>query len=198
MTDKVNFSLKTGELSLLSHVIPILHVRLAIDPNDAASKDDKFKLYSDDGSYEKTMTVKDDKVDGDNFVDLVFENVKVSKKYTLEVDPGAEGSPYKLFENVSYTELIDYYSLPEPEDELEEEDEDEESKGEGMSESEWNDDGASGEFGGDADEETVETGDIGEKDEDEESEEDGGIDNPEYISTEDQSSDEVADDTDDW
>ena len=196
MTDKVNFSIKTGTPSLISHVIPILHVRLAIDPNEAASKDDKFKLYSDDGTYKKTMTVKDDKVDGDNFVDLVFENLKVSKKYTLEVDPGAEGSPYKLFENVPYAELIDYYSLPDPEDELEEEEEDEEPKGEGMPESEWNDDGGSGEFGGDADEESVETGDFG--DEDEESEEDDGIDNPEYISTEDQPSDEVEDDTDDW
>jgi hypothetical protein len=198
MADKVNFSIKTGKRSILAHILPILHIRLAIDPSEASSKDDKFKLYSDDGTFEKIMTVKDDKVDGDAFVDLVFENLKVSKKYTLEVDPGAEGEPYKLFENIPYTELIDYYSLPDPEDELEEEEEEEDPKGEGMPDSEWNDDGGSGEFGGDADDDATEIGDSGDEEDDDDSEEDDGIDNPESVKTEEGSSDEEQEDSDDW
>ena len=195
MAEKVNFSIKTGELSPLSHIIPILHVRLAIDPNEASSKDDKFKLSSDDGTYEKTLTVKDDKVEGDNFVDLVFENLKISKKYTLEVNPGAEGTPYKLFEDIPYTELIDYYSLPEPEDELEEEAGDEEYSGEAMQDSEWEDDGDSVEFGGDAD-------DIDEQedspDDEEELPNDDGINDPENVSTEYDYAEEEEEDKGGW
>ena len=43
-----------------------LYVRLVIDPNDAATQDDKFQLSSTDGgSYQQTKTVRDDLVKGD-------------------------------------------------------------------------------------------------------------------------------------
>lgn len=196
MTDKVKFSVKTGKQAVLAHILPILHIRLGIDPNEASSKDDKFKLTSDDGTFQKTMTIKDDKVDGDVFIDLVFENLKVSKKYTLEVDPGAEGSPYKLFENIPYSELIEYYSMPEEEDELEEEEDEEDEKGEAMPDSEWDDDGGSGEFGGDADDEAEEIGESSEEVED--SDEDDGIEDPENVRTGDGPASDEDDDIDDW
>jgi len=144
---KVTFDIKTGEVSRLVHYTPILHVRIPIDPKLAESKDDKFKLTSGDGKYEKVLTVKDDKVDGDDFIDLVYDGLKVSQKYTLEVDPGAEGSPYKLFEDVPYQELVDYYSILEEGDELEESEEEEEDSGD---DPDWEDeeDGSS-EYGGD-------------------------------------------------
>ena len=150
----VSFSFKTGEMSKLVHASPILHVRLGIDPVRAESKDDKFRLYSADGKYDKVMTIKDDKVDGDGFVDLVYENLKVSQKYTLEIDPGAQGEKYNLFEEVPYRELIDFYSELEPGDGLEEiEDEEEEEESEEGSEPDWEDEeDGGGEYGGDADE----------------------------------------------
>lgn len=113
------FGGKSGENVILTHEIPAVAIRLAIDPASAASRDDTFTLSSSDGKYKKTLTVKDDKVDGDEFVDIVFDNLKTSQQYTLEVNPGAQGQPYKVFENLSYQELMEYYSMLEEDDGLE-------------------------------------------------------------------------------
>lgn len=145
------FGLKTGEPTSLTHVIPILHVRIPIDPNDAASKDDKFKLTSTDGQYEKILTVKDDKVDGDAFVDLVFDNLKVNLNYTLEINPGKEGKPYNVFEDEPLEDVIDYYSMLEEGDSLEEDDEEEENSKEAPKQ-DWENEGGGGmQYGGDPD-----------------------------------------------
>ncbi len=154
----VNFPLKSGKLTELVHPLPELYLRLPIDPSDAASKDDKFKLTSTDGKYEKTLTVKDDQVPGDKYLDLVFRNLKMSQNYTLEIDPGKEGKPYKIFENVPFKDLIDYYSMLEKGDTIEEKEEEEgseDSSGEskGAQDSDWDNEGGSGvEYGGDPDE----------------------------------------------
>jgi hypothetical protein len=135
------------------HAVPILYLRIAIDPSLPDSQDDKFTLKSSDGKYNKILTVKDDRLEGDECIDLVFDNLKVSQKYTLEVDPGAEGSPYKLFEDVPYQELIDYYSLLEEGDSLGERDQKQtQSSGQsqGKKQKDWEDDGTGGQqFGGD-------------------------------------------------
>lgn len=115
----VDFDSKSGKEARLVHRVPVLHVRIPIDPAEAASQDDTFTLKSADGSYNVQQTVKDDKVPGDAYVDLIFENLKASLKYTLEVNPGAQGSPYKVFEDIPYQDLVDYYSLLEPGDGLE-------------------------------------------------------------------------------
>ena len=115
----VTFALKTGGPVRLVFPTPQLRIRLAIDPQEAASQDDRFTLKATDGSYEKTLTVKDDYLQGDAFLDLVFDNLKVNCRYTLEIDPGREGKPYTLFEDVPFMELVEYYSLLEPEDTLE-------------------------------------------------------------------------------
>jgi hypothetical protein len=76
-------------------------VRLPINPNDAASRDDTFTLYSTDeeNAYRKTLTVANDLIDGDENIDLEFSDVRDDLSYTLEVDLGAEGVVYNLFEN---------------------------------------------------------------------------------------------------
>lgn len=80
------------------------HVRLAIDPNDARTNDDRFTLFAGQ-SYRQVKTIRDDMVRGDRFVDLEFSALIAGLDYSLEVDPGREGSPYLVFENVRCAEL---------------------------------------------------------------------------------------------
>ncbi len=84
--------------------IPLLDafsIQLDIDPDEAASADDTFTLFSTDSgqSFKQTKTIKDDKVSGDDYVDLTYIGLKRDLSYTLEVDPGKEGDPYMIFEN---------------------------------------------------------------------------------------------------
>ncbi|MBN1211614.1 MAG: hypothetical protein JXA92_03475 [candidate division Zixibacteria bacterium] len=168
----LSYSIKTGEKAALTYISPILHIRLGINPARAENKDDKFRLFSSDGKYDKTLTVKDDKVDGDEFVDLIYDNLKIALKYTLEIDPGAEGEKYNLFEEVPYLELIDYYSMLEPDDELEEEEEDEEEEESEEAEYDWEDEeDGGGEFGGDTDDDSDDMEKILESEEPEEEKE---------------------------
>ena len=74
-------------------------VDIEIDPNDPHSADDKVTLESADGSYKQTKGVGDDTELGDAKLTLRFEGVDHAKRYTLTVDPGAEGRPYSIFEN---------------------------------------------------------------------------------------------------
>jgi hypothetical protein len=171
---------KTGATTHVEHAVPKLHLRLGIDPALPDSQDDKFTLKSSDGKYNKTLTVKDDLVEGDEFVDLVFDNLKVSQKYTLEVDPGAEGSPYKLLEDLPFQEIIDYYSLPEEGDTLGEHEQQQaqsSSQSQGKQEKDWDDDGTgTQEFGGDPDANDTQMSDIVENEEPEKDPEDAEID----------------------
>ncbi len=150
-----DFLIRSGGTTELVYEIPSLHIRLPIDPAKAESLDDKFTLSSSDGSYEKILTVKDDMTPGDEFVDLIYDNLKPKLNYSLEVNPGKEGSPYKLFEDVPYNDIIDYYTLLEEGDELEEDDEEEDDSDSG-DDPDWDDeeDGGS-EYGGDCDDDEV-------------------------------------------
>jgi hypothetical protein len=144
---------KSGATTEVTHSVPKLYLRLAIDPAQPDSQDDKFTLKSTDGQYTKTLTVKDDLVQGDQFTDLVFDNLKMSQNYTLEVDPGAEGSPFKLFEDVPLQEIIDYYSLPEEDDTLGDHEQPQtqsSSQSSSQSQQNWDNDGTGSQpFGGD-------------------------------------------------
>jgi hypothetical protein len=145
----VDFTSKSGEEARLVHGVPVLHVRIPIDPAEAASQDDTFTLKSTDGKYQVQQTIKDDKVPGDAYVDLIFENLKASLKYTLEVNPGAQGSPYKIFEDVPYQDLVDYYSLLEPGDDLEPPPA-QQSQSQSAGSTNWDDEGTGGSaYGGD-------------------------------------------------
>jgi len=156
------YKIKSGKKNNLKFILPELYIRIPINPNLAESLDDKFKLTSSDGKYEQVFTVKDDKFDGDEFVDLYFQNLKYSQKYTLEIDSGSEGNSYKLFEDLSFQDIFDYYSELEENDELEEEEIEDEKLPE-MSDSEWEDDGEEEEFGGGPEEDDEEMFNIIEK-----------------------------------
>jgi hypothetical protein len=84
-----------------------LRVRLNIDPNDKKTEDDTFTLFSTDGAktYNQVLTIKGDKVPGDKYLDLDFEDCPTELSYTLEVDPGKEGSKYRVFEKTPFKEL---------------------------------------------------------------------------------------------
>jgi hypothetical protein len=81
------------------------YVRLPIDPAAAESADDAFRLFSEDGGYDVTRTVKDDAVAGDAGVDLVFTEMPSDRNYSFEVDPGKEGESYLLFDAVHFEDL---------------------------------------------------------------------------------------------
>lgn len=82
-------------------------IRLPIDPNSEEAQDDTFRLYSTDKekTYDQMLTVKDDKVDGDEFLDLEFTGLNTMLRYTLEIDPGSRGKSYFGFEDKAYREL---------------------------------------------------------------------------------------------
>ena len=83
---------------------PIFKIQLQIDPNDASSLDDSIVLYSldEEKKYKKTLTVKDDKITGDEFIDLHFTGILSGLSYTLEIDPGKEGDKYNFFEEIPF------------------------------------------------------------------------------------------------
>jgi len=82
-------------------------VELLIDPNDAATADDRYTLKSGNGKYKKTLTPKDDKVPGDASITLEFQKVPGGTTYTLEVDPGKEGKPYVVFRDAAFKTIIE-------------------------------------------------------------------------------------------
>lgn len=82
-----------------------VRVRLEIDPADAESADDRFRLFSTDGAYEQIKTCKDDLEKGDAFVDLLYTDLLPDKVYSLEVDFGQEGGPELVLEDVPFAEL---------------------------------------------------------------------------------------------
>ena len=130
---------RDGKVSLEKPKVS-LYVRLGIDPNDAATKDDKFQLSSTDGgSYQQTKTVRDDLVKGDRCVDLIFTGIRPDLKYSLKIDPGKEGEPYFIFEDLPYREIAELFGEEQerPEDESQEEEEEDELKGWGEWIEDW-------------------------------------------------------------
>jgi hypothetical protein len=146
----IEYGLSSGGPARLVHPSPVIHVRMMIDPAEASSFDDTFTLKSSDGSYEKQLTVADDIVPGDAFVDLIFDNLKSNLNYTLEVNPGAEGDAYKVFEDVPFKEIMEHYSILEEGDEYEPPEEEEDIGDAGPESVDWDDEEESGEeWGGD-------------------------------------------------
>jgi Type VI secretion system (T6SS), amidase effector protein 4 len=77
-----------------------LKVRLkGVNPEDAEHQDDTFTLYSEDRSYEVIQNVSNDVMGGNESLELKFLEMDYSLKYSLEINPGAQGDPYFLFEN---------------------------------------------------------------------------------------------------
>jgi hypothetical protein len=84
----------------------ILTIDLEIDPNNKDVLDDKYALFSTDNekTYYKELTVRDDKVNGDNRITLEYDEIRDGLNYSLKIDLG-QGKSYFLFENMAYLEM---------------------------------------------------------------------------------------------
>jgi hypothetical protein len=122
MVEKKEYQLKEfrGAIALI--------VELEINAGDVEAQDDKYTLYcSEDKSvYKKTLTVRDDHKEGDEFLTLAFAGLVKDHSYTLEVDPGEAGNPYNVFEDVPLDKLSDQIMYESSELEEEEEEPDDE------------------------------------------------------------------------
>jgi hypothetical protein len=100
--------LETGTTHSLRLIFPALHLRLPIDPSLAEHWDDRFILTIDrkGTKTESVMTVKDDHVPGDAYVDLIFKRLMPDARYTLTVHPGGDEPPHAIFEDRAYDELF--------------------------------------------------------------------------------------------
>jgi hypothetical protein len=111
---------KSGKANVVAVAFNTVLFELEIDPDAVSSQDDKYTLFCSDNKsiYNETKTVKDDNVPGDDFLTLKFTKLISDHNYTLEIDPGAEGEPYYLFENVPLEDLLsDRFSYAGSEDE---------------------------------------------------------------------------------
>jgi hypothetical protein len=86
----------------------VFKVRLQIDPEQAAADEDAFILISTDAesSYNRTLTVANDKIKGDKFIDLEFDNLIKDLDYSLKILPGNKEKGYFLFQNKPYSEIV--------------------------------------------------------------------------------------------
>lgn len=83
-----------------------LILRVEVDPNDPLSADDRFILLSKHGDFTpQVRSVTDDQAAGDAVTDLAFADLDRALAYSLRIDPGAEGEPYFLFEEVPFQDL---------------------------------------------------------------------------------------------
>jgi hypothetical protein len=98
-----------------------LQVELGIDPDQPTAGDDRYTLFLT-GARERwaqTLTPKDDAVPGDHLLTLVFRGLDddPSRRYSLEVDPGADGRPYLVVDGLTFAALRDGPRRSHPDDE---------------------------------------------------------------------------------
>lgn len=91
-----------------------LQLRLDVDPARPEHASDRFRLFASEGSWEQVLGLADDQLAGDQYVDLIFTGVDPGLSYSLEVDPGPQGSPYLVFSQVPFAELATTPGLREP------------------------------------------------------------------------------------
>ena len=110
-----NISHSRGENTIDSPVLDmpkeqlsIVRFRIELDPENETLEDDVFTLLSTDPEqrYRLELTVKDDKIPGDKYLDLEFVDLIPDLDYSLLVNPGAQGNEYFILENASYEELV--------------------------------------------------------------------------------------------
>ncbi|NLD92265.1 MAG: hypothetical protein GX639_06300 [Fibrobacter sp.] len=83
-----------------------LKIKLNINPNAPEARNDLYTLYSTDTlhSYKKTLSVKNDADKGNSTLELLYEGLDTSLKYTFEVDQGGSGEKKTLFKNRPFGE----------------------------------------------------------------------------------------------
>jgi len=76
-----------------------------VNPDLPEAADDKFVLSTADGAWSQTKTIRDDKLPGNATLELEYRDLPPGQTFTLTVDPGAQGGPYPLFQNVRFDDL---------------------------------------------------------------------------------------------
>jgi hypothetical protein len=88
-----------------------VRVRLQVDPAEPATEDDRYTLFltGDRARWSRTLTPKDDAEPGDRWLTLVFTGLptEADARFSLEVDPGAEGEPYLVLDGLTHDELLE-------------------------------------------------------------------------------------------
>lgn len=89
-----------------------LRLRIELDPAEAAQADDLFVLTGAPSGYRQQKTLKDDRVHGDQAVDLLFTGIPRGDLLTLHIT-GPQG-PFVAFQDHSYFELSHLSGDPGP------------------------------------------------------------------------------------
>jgi hypothetical protein len=86
---------------------PSLSVEFQMDTEDVNNLDDVYTLFSTDEAetYNRPYTVRDDTIQGDEFLTLTWRGLDPSLNYTLKIDPGIGEDAYYLFTDVPYNTL---------------------------------------------------------------------------------------------
>ncbi len=80
-----------------------LIIRLLMPADKAKTRSHQFVVTSADGSYNETRTIKDDLIEGDEYIDLEYKNLPVSQLFTFKKVTKHSTTTY--FTNVSYQQL---------------------------------------------------------------------------------------------
>jgi hypothetical protein len=86
--------------------LPDFIVHLHINPEDPQARDDHYRLLNEDGSVHQDRTVCNDAEPGDGILTLRFTDLLPGRKYSLEIDLGAEGR-YFAFYGVTLEDLVE-------------------------------------------------------------------------------------------
>ncbi len=81
-------------------------VRLFINPETKEAQDDKYILLSSDERVRIEKNVKDDKIPGDDFLDLEFTGIEEDREYSLIIDQGEGTEPFYSFAGVKGSQLL--------------------------------------------------------------------------------------------
>ena len=103
------FRVETYTLEPRELLEPVMSISFAVADNSELNADyPKYRLKTDDGSYDKTLCPKDDLVPGDGFLQLQFKDLDEGGTYTLlvECDDGFVKEAFKdlPFEKIADTE----------------------------------------------------------------------------------------------
>jgi len=82
-------------------VLKDIVVRMDIDPASSPNASNQFVMVSTDGSYSQTQTASNDMIPGDQYLDLKFASVDISKSYRLE-EIDSDGERMTHFDQAIY------------------------------------------------------------------------------------------------
>ena len=93
------------EIKLKEHT---LQIRIPVTEKKANLWDDRYILVEErsEGKFQQVRSMKDDLIPGDQYVDLIYFDLKPNCVYSLIIDPG-DDDPYYFFKDMQYGELFE-------------------------------------------------------------------------------------------